>query len=175
MTHNTEHARRCVGIINEKRCDYYFEFKECPTCSVKNDIASRICRECNGELIDPNAKLSLDALKNNLIEVSVLEAKYGISETQKGFRVNCAYKFQDNQGRIGSVFEHYSPISQKAMNVFYGQFVRKHCPDASKWYLHLHNRNKVEEMLQTVDTPQALVISKEHDVTKIKKKIFQFN
>lgn len=175
---NTEFARRCVGKINESRCDYYFEFKECvhqfknAICGAQNDIASRFCHHCKGELIDPNAKLSMSAVQKNIIEVNVLQAHYGISGTQKGFRINCTYKCQDKKGRIGSVYEHYSPISEKSMRVFYGQFVKKHCPDASKWYSHLHNRIKVEEMLRTVKTPLSLLIAREENVTKIKKKIF---
>jgi len=58
MELNKETARRCVGVINDKRCEYFFEFKECPNeeCGVKNDLASRHCRACQHELIDPNDK-----------------------------------------------------------------------------------------------------------------------
>jgi DNA repair protein RadD len=171
---NTEHARRCIGVANERRCDYYFEFKACPdsSCGAQNDIAARLCHKCGHEIIDPNAKLSLSHVKNQLFQVNVLEARYGVSETQNGFRINCAYKCQDDSGRIGSVFENYSPISEKAARVFYGQFVKKHCSDASKWYIHLGNRSKVESMLQTADTPLSLLISREQEGMRIRKKIF---
>jgi DNA repair protein RadD len=172
MEMNTEHARRCVGINENKRCDYYFEFKEC-ICSAQNDITARFCHACKCELIDPNAKLSLSPVQNNLIQVNVLEARFGISGTQKGFRVNCAYKCQDTSGRIGSVFEHYSPVSEKALRVFYGQFVKKHCSDSSKWYNHLLNRSKVEEMLRVAGVPLSLMIVKEQNGVRIKKKIFE--
>lgn len=183
MSMNTEHARRCVGrvivigddeIEKEERCSYYFEFKECEAldCGAKNDIAARLCHSCGRELIDPNAKLSISRVQNKMVTVTVLEASYGISGTQKGFRINCAYKCQDESGRVGSVFENYSPISQKSRNVFYGQFVKPHCPSSSKWFMHLGDRGKVEEMLQTVNTPYALKIAKEQEVIKIKKKLF---
>ncbi len=170
LTMNTEHARRCVGM-KEERCKYYFEFKECE-CGSKNDIVARLCHNCECELIDPNAKLSLSSVKNKAFEVNVLEARYGISGTQRGFRVNCVYKCQDNKGRVGSVYEHYSPVSEKASRVFYGQFVRKHCQDASKYYMHLNNREKIEEMLQVIESPVALMIARDSEGTKIKKKIF---
>lgn len=185
LSMNTEHARRCVGKIpsesnedKEERCSYYFEFKECDNifdgkeCGAQNDIASRLCHKCGCELIDPNAKLSMSRVQNNVFTVNVLEARYGISGTQKGFRINCAYKCQDETGRVGSVFENYSPSSDKAMRLFYGQFVKKHCKDASKWYIHLGNRAKIEEMLQTVQTPLSLLIAKEQEGLRIKKKIF---
>ncbi len=171
---NTEYARRCTGVTNDKRCDYYFEFKECPNeaCRTKNDIASRHCRKCEAELIDPNEKLSMEAIKNPLIDVLVLEARYAISGTQNGFRVNCDYTCQDSQGAVGHIYEHYSPISEKAKNVFYGQFVRKHCPDSSRWYMHLHNKHMVEQMLQTVISPNRLTIMPEPHGSKIKRKYF---
>lgn len=59
----SHHLRRCQGVsrvsANEwKRCDFWWSYKECPSCQHRNDIASRQCEECNHELIDPNSKLS---------------------------------------------------------------------------------------------------------------------
>ncbi len=189
MEMNTEHARRCIGKVpkeaangdeleKEERCKYYFEFKECENitdgvaCGAKNDIVARLCHNCGCELIDPNAKLSMATVQQNIFEVNVLEARFGISGTQKGFRINCAYKCQDGKGRVGSVFENYSPISEKSQRIFYGQFVKKHCDEAFKWFAHLNDRSKVEEMLRTANVPTMLLITKEHDRTRIKRKIF---
>ena len=173
-TLNTEHARRCVGVVNEKRCDYYFEFKSCEAvnCGAKNDITARHCHSCQAEIIDPNAKLSLSTLNKAVFNVVVLEASYAVSGTQRGFRVNCEYKCKDESGRVGSVYESYSPVTDKSVRMFYGQFVRKHCSDASRWYMHLTKRSRVEEMLKTIDTPVSLLVSKEQEGIKIKKKIF---
>jgi DNA repair protein RadD len=93
MTLNTEHARRCIGMTNDKRCEYYFEFKPCPNaeCGVKNDISARHCRVCEAEIIDPNKKLSMDAVKKLSKEVIVNQAKYSIHGTQSGYRVYCQY------------------------------------------------------------------------------------
>ncbi len=179
---NTDTARRCIGRIEkdkkEQRCDYYFEFKECENitdgakCGAQNDIAARLCHACNGELIDPNAKLSMASVQDNVFSVDVLEARYGISGTQTGFRINCAYRCRDESGKIGSVYEHYSPINEKSTRLFYGQFVKKHCKDSGKWYPHLNNRFKVEQLLHEVATPNSLLIAREQDKIKIRKKIF---
>jgi DNA repair protein RadD len=181
-TFNTEHARRCVGIIDKEnhqgRCTYYFEFKECVNkvegvnCGAQNDISSRHCHKCMQELIDPNAKLSLSHVQKKTFSVVVLEAKYTISGTKNGFRVNCTYKCKDEAGKIGSVSENYSPTSDKAIRVFYGQFVKKHCLNAHIWYTNLNNLIKVEEMLQHAMTPISLDLRKEHEGIKIRKKIF---
>lgn len=171
---NTEYARRCIGIINDKRCDYFFEFKECPAseCQVKNDISARHCRVCEAEIIDPNEKLKLEIIKTPTKEVQVLKAKFGISGTTKSFRVICAYQCKDNEGKISAIYESYSPTSEKAKNVFYGQFVRKHCEKSSGWYMHLNNRAKVAELLDEANVPVKLLIAHEKNLTKIKHKIF---
>lgn len=175
MEMNTEHARRCVGVVHDKRCDYYFEFKECPNleCRVKNDISARHCRECNAEIIDPNEKLSLTAIKNPTKEVDVLKAKYGISGTTNSFKVLCGYQCRDKEGNFMQIYESYSPISDKARHVFYGQFVRKHCDKASSYFMHLHNRAKVEELLDTAHVPVRLLIEAQDEHMKIKKKFFE--
>ena len=59
------HARKCKSDT----CDHWFKFRECEDlrlnniliekgCGHKNDIAAKICGNCNKYLIDPNANLS---------------------------------------------------------------------------------------------------------------------
>ncbi len=171
---NTEHARRCIGVINDVRCEYFFEFKVCPAsgCQVKNDISARYCRACEAEIIDPNEKLTLDSVKSLAREVYVIRAKFGVSGTSTSFRVNCGYQCKDMDGNVLSIHEHYSPSSEKARYVFYGQFVRKHCEKSSTWFMHLHNRTKVEEMLDEANIPTRLLIAPHEDGLRIKKKFF---
>lgn len=172
---NTETARRCVGVANDKRCEYYFEFKECPNaeCGVKNDLASRHCRQCEHELIDPNKKLTLKTAVSDLKEMEVLEAKYAISDSKTGFRVNCMYRCRDEKGRVAAFYENYTPISDKAKHVFYGQFIKKHCEKPSDWYIHLDKREKMHEMLQSANTPTHIMLHQDTTGYRIKRKIFQ--
>ena len=66
-------GRRCMGLVQSgkrgeyERCSYRWTFKECPHCLADNDIAARYCRECRGELVDPNDKLKAEfkALKRD--------------------------------------------------------------------------------------------------------------
>lgn len=169
---NTEHARRCVGMVNNARCDYFFEFKECHGCHSKNDITARYCHSCEAELIDPNAKLSLN-LKPDLITLDVNQAKYAITGSSHAFMVHAAYYCNDPPDGQLVVYEYYKPLSQKAKNVFYGQFIRKHCENPSKWYMHLGNQERMKEMLNDVISPLKLkVVMGEQGQYKIKKKIF---
>jgi DNA repair protein RadD len=174
FTMNTQTARRCVGYTGNKRCDYYFEFKECsnPKCQSQNDISARHCKDCGTELIDPNKKLSMPNEAQMLREFEVIEAKYAISDSKTGFRVNSMYKCRDKKGGIAVFYENYTPISQKAKNVFYGNFIKKHCDKPSQWYLHLDVREKMQEMLQSAHTPTHLMLSYDNKGYRIKRKIF---
>lgn len=174
QSYNTEFARRCIGIVSDKRCDYFFEFKECPNseCGIKNDISARHCRSCECEIIDPNAKLSLEAIKPISKEVYVNKTKFSITGTNNKFRVLCSYYFIGEDGDLNFVHESYSPINEKARNIFYGQFVRKHCDKASSFYMHLHNKKKVEEMIKTAIAPSRLLIAMDDRGMRIKKKYF---
>tara|TARA_R110000868_G_scaffold161317_1_gene391510 strand:- start:14631 stop:16334 length:1704 start_codon:yes stop_codon:yes gene_type:complete len=171
---NTETARRCVGVTNNKRCDYYFEFKECPnkSCNAQNDIASRYCRLCEAEIIDPNAKLNINLTKTVVKIVTVKEMQMGVSGGAYSFRVNIEYKCIDEHGKRFSVYEGYTPMSDKGKNIFYGKFVRVHCEKSSHYYPHLRNIIKVKEMLDNVTAPRVLHLNMKDDGVKIKKKLF---
>lgn len=171
---NTETARRCVGITNDKRCDYYFEFKECNNseCGVLNDITARHCRSCEAEIIDPNAKLSMNSVQSAGKWVDVISAKYGITGTAHNFRINISYLCQDENNRQGQVFEFFTPKSEKARRMFYGEFIKKHLDNPSAWFLSMANINHVKDMLAYVNTPIKLLIDRKEGKTKIKRKEF---
>jgi DNA repair protein RadD len=178
---NTENARRCVGerIYNQNgkvtqiRCDYYFEFKECTGCGIQNDITSRHCRSCHCELIDPNKKLTLDTTTEDLKELEVLHASYNIAHTQTAFRISCSYRCRDNEGKIATFYENYTPSSDKARHVFYGQFIKKHCNTPSDWYPHISERSKMEQMLEHVNTPSKIMLKFDNTGYRIKRKVFE--
>lgn len=171
MQLNTETARRCIGIINKVRCDYYFEFKRCEGCDTRNDITARYCRACEIELIDPNDKLSLDITSKDNI-MTVHEAIYKVSGTAQGFRVNCLYKCIDADNQRHNIYEGYVPSTPKAKNYFYGTFVRKHIPDGSLWYPYLTARRAVERMLHSALSPTYIAVVYEGNIPKIKKRYF---
>ena len=174
---NTATARRCVGVTNNKRCDYYFEFRECPntSCNAQNDIAARQCRLCATEIIDPNAKLNINLTKSKptiVKVVTVRETIYGISGDVSHFRVNVEYKCMDEHGRYLTVYEGYTPMTPKSRNIFYGNFVKEHCRNASRYYPHLSNYYSVKKMMDDVLTPKCLHLNMTDNGIKIKKKLF---
>lgn len=168
-TNNTIHARRCIGVINNKRCEHYFEFKDCPSCGIKNDITARHCRECGHELIDPNAKLRHGVIT---YELKVGKAEYWISvHGQNSYPVfNCKYTTNDKD-----VFECFMTNSERAKNVFYAKCIRLHFEKASLFYPYLQRLDMLQKLVaaSTVKTPHTLICSKdEYGRYSVIKKLF---
>lgn len=167
---NPDTARRCIGVTNGKRCDYYFEWKDCHACSNKNDITSRYCWSCEAELIDPNAKLSLKVAEE-LITVKVLQSRYTITGTSHCCTIHALYTTTCEAFQT-EIYESYSTSTERGKRFFYGAFVKHHCEKPSQWYLHLGNRAKMEEMLHEIKSPIELKVVDDGEKWKIKKKIF---
>ena len=72
-----------------ERCTYRWTFKPCPHCEAENDIAARYCKECKGEIVDPNTRLrgeframKKDPTRQQTDQVVSMSAREGVS--QKG-------------------------------------------------------------------------------------------
>lgn len=160
---NTIFSRRCIGQKNNSRCDYYFQFKDCISCASPNDITARLCRNCEHELIDPNAKLKLI---EPTYELDVHEHEIKIEHDGRGQAMVWFTRYKTNQGYIN---EHYTLTSQKGINIFYAQFCRKHVTKASAYYMGLSRFDVLNKMIKDVKMPVKLVVNSEG---KIKKKEF---
>lgn len=74
-------GRRCqnYSIDNSTgeavQCSHRWSHKDCKECGEENDIAARYCKQCKGELIDPNEKLQIEfkKLKKNPYEKQIDE------------------------------------------------------------------------------------------------------
>ena len=151
---NAVSARRCIGVHDNKRCDNYFEWKDCPGCQLPNDRTSRICRGCGQELIDPNAKLSLKPAVEPKVVFDVLQARYWLTD-QYGYPVwNSMY--QTKQGI--NIYETFGIKDDRMKNIFYGIFVSKQVKNASKYYPLLQSMLHLRNMLDSGDvrTPYAI-------------------
>jgi len=101
-------GRRCMGLVQSgkrgefERCGYRWTFKPCPHCDADNDIAARYCRECRGEIVDPNDRLigEFKALKKDPSQrqtdkIVTLSAAPGISKAgNKTLRVEVKTEYR---------------------------------------------------------------------------------
>lgn len=164
---NTENARRCTAIIDSKRCDFYFTFKDCHTCNRKNDITARYCRWCEEELLDPNRHLSNKILNPGQIIVEVCDSNFTYDN-----KFIALYTYE-NMGAQLAIKEEYHPVkSDKAKNVFYANFVRLHCAKPSSWYMRLQNPKALNELAAQAYKPNKLLLQWKENEWLIKKKYF---
>lgn len=169
-TLNKVTARRCIGVLDKKRCEHYFEFKPCPECEVQNDITSRHCRSCKIELVDPNKKLNKQGVE--VQEFIVMEGLYWVSNETSPV-INVRYKTNKQD-----VFEKFYTNSEKAKNVCYAKFIRQHVPNASEYYPDISNLSRMITMIhnETIMTPNKLLCRKENNGRySVVKKVFDRN
>lgn len=157
-------------MVGGKRCEYYFQFKDCVSCCVPNDITARRCRSCNAELIDPNAKLTRH--KPDTYTLKVIKAEYSvIPQGNTSFPTIKSKYFCAG----AMVYEGHCTNSKKSQNIFYAKWLRLHLDKASEYYMHLTNINKMKKMIEEplLKTPTELICTKnEHGFYTIIKKVF---
>jgi DNA repair protein RadD len=169
-TRNTVFSRRCRGVFNGARCNYYFEWKDCPSCGEKNDITARECRNCDRELIDPNKKLSFPSPD---ITLPVYSAKYHVTMVPVS---GCAIIHGEYKTDEGPIFESYFTTSEKSKNVFYAKFVKQHVPTPSKYYKTLHSPSVMKSLIQNQEfrIPTHIICKKDiYGRFSISKKLFK--
>lgn len=127
-TLNTMMARRCIGSKDNKRCDHWFEWKDCIYCGTKNDIVSRQCRSCHGELLDPNRKLKEKASNQERFIFDVQETEYLLSilNGYPLFMIRYSVKGTADYVSKRKIHENFSLGSEKSRNFFYHTVVKKH-------------------------------------------------
>lgn len=127
-TMNTLMARRCIGSKDSKRCDHWFEWKDCLYCGTKNDIVSRYCRSCQGELLDPNRKLKDKAHNQQRYIFDVHETEYLLTYSGNYPYFMIRYIVKGDNGYLSKkkICENFSLGSEKSRNYFYHAIVKKH-------------------------------------------------
>jgi DNA repair protein RadD len=167
---NCPTARRCIGMVSGKRCDHFFEWKDCPGCGGRNDITTRICVHCGGELIDPNAKLSLKPAKLSKELFEVRSAKYWILEnTHPSF--NAMYQCKNGL----RIYESFVIRDSRTANIFYGSFVKNMFDKPSQYYPFLHSVPHLRKMLDSINTPSQLECTFKENSYRIIRRIFYEN
>lgn len=163
--YNTCTARRCRGIEGIKRCEHYFEWRECPGCSLRNDKVSRQCRGCLRELIDPNRKLNLN--QGELYEFDVISQKYHATQSANGTIFHITYKLKTGNNVVES-FYLYSDLMK---NIFWGNFVKKYVKNSSLYYTSLTSLKTLYKIIhsgdiQFIEKIQCRVNQGKYKVTK---------
>ncbi|HBB9999105.1 DEAD/DEAH box helicase [Vibrio parahaemolyticus] len=173
-------GRRCQGYFEDKdtgereHCGYRFRAKYCSECGADNDIAARICHECDATLVDPDKKLKEALnLKDSLIfectemDLSVFKSNDGKSQ------LKVTYSGEPYQGEGHAlVHEFWSLNTKKQKQTFKDQFVRPHLADKHRPFEEA-SPTRVVANQHRFRLPQFVIARKSGRFWKLRDKIFE--
>jgi len=148
--------------VHSEQCDFRFRFKECEHCGAQNDIAARVCHQCEQPIVDPDDKLR-DAL--NLKNALVLRVS-GMQLEAQNQRLKVTYHDEDG----ADVSEYFSLSSEKASFYFKRQFLRVGV--TSK--IDFSNPNSVVTHQSLLKVPDFVVAKRDKGKHKVVERIFDY-
>ncbi|MBE4191966.1 DEAD/DEAH box helicase [Vibrio parahaemolyticus] len=173
-------GRRCQGYFEDEdtgereHCGYRFRAKYCGECGADNDIAARICHECDATLVDPDKKLKEALnLKDALIfectemDLSVFKSNDGKSQ------LKVTYSGEPYQGEGHALaHEFWSLNTKKQKQTFKDQFVRPHLADKHRPFEEA-SPTRVVANQHRFRLPQFVIARKSGRFWKLRDKIFE--
>ncbi|MFY2508454.1 DEAD/DEAH box helicase family protein [Vibrio pectenicida] len=168
------YGRKCQGYFEDEatqereHCNYRFRAKYCNECGADNDIAARICHECDATLVDPDKKLK-EALKlKDALVFECLSMDLTLHKNDKGKNSLKVSYFGENQAQV---HEFWSLTTPKQKQNFKSMFVRAHLADKHMPFNEL-SPNKVINNQHRFRPPQFVIARKSGRFWKIRDKIF---
>jgi DNA repair protein RadD len=167
-------GRKCQGYFTDEdtgereHCGYRFRAKYCGECGADNDIAARICHECDATLVDPDKKLK-DALNlKDALVFECLEMDLNVLKDDKGkSQLKVTYR-GENQAQV---HEFWSLTTKKQKQIFKDQFVRPHLADRHRPFEEA-SPTKVVAHQHRFRPPQFVIARKVGRFWKMRDKIF---
>ena len=167
-------GRKCQGFFTDdetgerEHCNYRFRAKYCGECGADNDIAARICHECDATLVDPDKKLK-DALNlKDALVFECLEMSLTIHKSDKGNNQLKVTYMGDNQAQV---HEFWSLSTKKQKAEFKSRFVRPHLADKHRAF-DAASPSKVVDNQHRFRPPQFVIARKVGRFWKMRDKVF---
>lgn len=171
------YGRRCQGLLGAaegqepalpngrpEQCDYRFRFKECPHCGAENDIAARMCHQCEGAIIDPDDQLK-EALK--LKDAMVIRCE-GISLQVNRGKLKITYHGEDGE-EFSESFDFNKPAQRNVFNKLFGRrFANSQAPKT------FGTADEVLEMQALLSAPDFVIARKHKHYWQVQERIFDY-
>ncbi|MDA0147722.1 DEAD/DEAH box helicase [Vibrio sp. LaRot3] len=167
-------GRRCQGYFEDdetgerEHCGYRFRAKYCGECGADNDIAARICHECDATLVDPDKKLKEALNLKDALVFECLEMDLTTFKDDKGKnQLRVTYR-GENQAQV---HEFWSLTTKAQKKRFQDQFVRPHLADRHRPFEEA-SPSKVAANQHRFRPPQFVIARKSGRFWKMRDKIF---
>lgn len=169
------YGRRCQGYFTDEEtgerehCGYRFRAKYCGECGADNDIAARICHECDATLVDPDKKLKEALNLKDALVFECLEMDLSVLKDDKGkSQLKVTYRGENN----AQVHEFWSLTTAKQKATFKERFVRPHLADKHRPFDEA-SPSKVVNNQHRFRPPQFVIARKVGRFWKMRDKIFE--
>ncbi|USD64170.1 DEAD/DEAH box helicase [Vibrio sp. SCSIO 43136] len=167
------YGRKCQGYFEDEEgerehCNYRFRAKYCNECGADNDIAARICHECDATLVDPDKKLK-EAL--NLKDALVFECKDMLLSADKDDKGKSRLRVTYVGDEGAQVHQFWSLNTKKQKQNFLQQFVRPHLADKHRPFTDA-SPTKVVNNQHRFRLPQFIIARKVGRFWKMRDKVF---
>ncbi|ENM6576872.1 DEAD/DEAH box helicase [Vibrio fluvialis] len=169
------YGRRCQGYFTDEEtgerehCGYRFRAKYCGECGADNDIAARICHECDATLVDPDKKLKEALNLKDALVFECLEMDLSMLKDDKGkSQLKVTYRGVNN----AQVHEFWSLTTAKQKATFKERFVRPHLADKHRPFDEA-SPSKVVNNQHRFRPPQFVIARKVGRFWKMRDKIFE--
>ncbi|WP_199481677.1 DEAD/DEAH box helicase [Vibrio owensii] len=173
-------GRRCQGYFEDdetgerEHCGYRFRAKYCGECGADNDIAARICHECDATLVDPDKKLKEALNLKDVLIFKCTEMDLSVFKSSDGkSQLKVTYSGETYQGEGNAlVHEFWSLNTKKQKQTFKNQFVRPHLADKHRPFEEA-SPTKVVANQHRFRLPQFVIARKSGRFWKLRDKIFE--
>ncbi|EKO3478413.1 DEAD/DEAH box helicase [Vibrio fluvialis] len=169
------YGRRCQGYFTDEEtgerehCGYRFRAKYCGECGADNDIAARICHECDATLVDPDKKLKEALNLKDALVFECLDMDLSVLKDDKGkSQLKVTYRGENN----AQVHEFWSLTTAKQKATFKERFVRPHLADKHRPFDEA-SPSKVVNNQHRFRPPQFVIARKVGRFWKMRDKIFE--
>ncbi|EGR1982222.1 TPA: DEAD/DEAH box helicase [Vibrio parahaemolyticus] len=173
-------GRRCQGYFEDEdtgereHCGYRFRAKYCGECGADNDIAARICHECDATLVDPDKKLKEALNLKDALIFECTEMNLSVFKSNDGkSQLKVTYSGEPYQGEGHAlVHEFWSLNTKKQKQTFKDQFVRPHLADKHRPFEEA-SPTRVVANQHRFRLPQFVIARKSGRFWKLRDKIFE--
>ena len=165
------YGRRCQGFFideaNQKEiCGYRFRAKFCPQCGADNDIAARICLQCEQTLVDPDKKLR-EALQLKNVMILYCSEMQLKANTQDKPQLQISY-LDANGAKLTETWQ-LATLRQK--RAFLAKFIPAHLIDRHRKFTDTAP-TKIVQQQHRLRFPDVVIAKKSGRFWQIKDKLF---
>lgn len=168
-------GRKCQGFFTDEEsgerehCNYRFRAKYCGNCGADNDIAARICHECDATLVDPDKKLKEALNLKDALVFECTEMTFSVHNDNSGKSQLRVTYHGDNQAQV---HEFWALRTPKQKERFKASFVRPHLADKHRPFDAL-SPTKVIANQHRFRPPQFIIARKVGRFWTLRDKIFE--